>query len=140
MRAMDDQKVKLLSGGNPQIPKGYGDGPVQDFIKAAGGWKGDVARQIDTLVVRTVPDVSKAVKWNSPLYGKGDGSYFLSFHCYEKYIKVAWHNGTKLHPMPPVESRQELIRYLHVSPDEALDEVQFVDWVKQAWELPGEKM
>ena len=133
-------KPKLLSGGNPQIPKAYGDAPVQAYIAAMPGWKGAVGRRLDALITRAVPHVYKAVKWNSPMYGiEGDG-WFLSFHCYDRYIKVAFFRGTSLRPMPPVESKTAETRYLHIGEDGDFDEVQFTDWVEQASRLPGERM
>ena len=134
-------KPTLLSGGNPQIAKGDGDGPVQAYIAAMPGWKRDVGRYLDALVVRTVPGVRKAVKWNSPFYGVEDqGGWFLSFHCFTKYVKVAFFRGTSLSPLPPVESKQKEVRYLHIHEDDQLDESQFAAWVKQASQLPGERM
>ncbi len=132
--------VKLLSGGNPQIPKGHGDAPVQAYIAAMPGWKRDAGRRIDAIVVRTVPGVRKAVKWNSPFYGVEDGLWFLSFHCFAKYIKIAFFRGASLHPPPPVASKHKDVRYFHVHENDELDEAQFVDWVKQASRLPGERM
>ena len=131
----------LLSGGNPQIPKGDGDAPVQAYISAMPGWKRDVGRRVDALVVRTVPGVRKAVKWNSPFYGvedEGEG-WFLSFHCFAKYVKVTFFNGASLDPLPPGESKHKRVRYLDIREND-FDEAQFVDWVKQASELPGERM
>ncbi|AFL54035.1 hypothetical protein ABIE78_006335 [Sinorhizobium fredii] len=133
-------KPTLLSGGNPQIAKGYGDAPVQAYIAAMPGWKSDVGRRLDALIERTVPDVRKAVKWNSPLYGMEDQCWFLGIHCFTKYIKVAFFRGASLHPVPPGESKQKEVRYLHLHEDDALDEAQFADWVKQASQLPGERM
>ncbi len=130
----------LLSGGNPQIAKGYGDAPVQAYIAAMPSWKSAVGRQIDTLVTRTVPGVSKAVKWNSPLYGVDDDGWFLSFHCFDKYIKIAFFRGADLTPPPPVASRQARVRYFHIHEGEAIDEARFSDWVGQASRLPGERM
>jgi hypothetical protein len=132
-------KPKLLAGGNPQIAKGYGDAPVQAYIAAIPGWKRDVGRRLDALIARTVPNVYKAVKWNSPFYGIEGNGWFLSFHCYTNYIKVAFFRGASLRPRPPGESKQKEVRYLDVR-DEELDEAQFVDWVKQASKLPGERM
>lgn len=130
----------LLSGGNPQIAKGEGDAPVQAYIKAIPDrWKQDIARRIDTIVERTVPDVQKAVKWNSPFYGLDGKSWFLSLHCFTRYVKVTFFRGTSLRPVPPGESRTKETRYLDV-PEEGFDEKQFADWVKQASRLPGEKM
>jgi hypothetical protein len=132
-------KVKLLSGGNPQIPKGYGGGAVQAYIAAIPGWKRELGRRIDALVVRTVPGVQKAVKWNSPFYGIEGQGWFLSFHCFTKYIKVTFFRGRSLSPVPPGESKHPEVRYLDVYEDQ-LDESQLAGWVKQASKLPGEKM
>ena len=130
----------LLSGGNPQIAKGYGDAPVQAYIAAMPGWKRDVGRRLDALIVRTVPGVRKAVKWNSPFYGVDEGQgWFLSFHCFTKYIKVTFFRGTSLRPVPPGPSKHKDVRYLDIHEDE-LDEAQFAAWVKQANQLPGERM
>lgn len=131
---------KLLSGGNPQIAKGYGDAPVQAYIAAMPGWKSDAGRRLDAIITRTVPGVRKAVKWNSPFYGMEDDRWFLSFHCFEKYIKVAFFRGASLHPVPPVASKQKDVRYFHIHEENAFDETQFATWVKQARKLPGEKM
>jgi hypothetical protein len=133
-------KPSLLSGGNPQIAKGYGEGPVQAWIAAAPEWKSEAARRIDTLVTLAVPDVKKAVKWNSPLYGMDGKTWFLSMHVFAKYIKIAFFRGTQLNPMPPEGSRTPSARYLHLHEGEMLDEAQFVDWVKQASRIEGEKM
>jgi hypothetical protein len=133
-------KPKLLSGGNPQIAKGYGDEPVRAYIAAMPGWKSDVGRRLDALIVRTVPGVRKAVKWNSPFYGIEDGRWFLSFHVFTKYIKVAFFRGASLRPVPPGASKQKNVRYLDIHEDDELDEAQFAAWVKQASALPGEKM
>jgi hypothetical protein len=130
----------LLSGGNPQIAKGYGDAPVQAYIAAMPGWKSDVGRRIDTLIVRTVPNVSKAVKWNSPFYGVEGQGWFLSFHCFTKYIKVAFFRGTSLDPVPPGGSKQKEVRYLDIHEDDQFDDAKFVAWVMQASRLPGETM
>ena len=132
-------KPKLLSGGNPQIAKGYGDAPVQAYIAVMPGWKRDVGRRLDALVGRAVPGVKKAVKWNSPFYGVEEGSWFLSFHVFAKYVKVAFFRGSSLRPVPPGESKHKEVRYLDIREGE-LDEAQFTDWVKQASALPGEKM
>lgn len=131
---------KLLSGGNPQIPKGYGDAPVQAYIAAMPGWKRDVGRRLDGLIVLTVPGVRKAVKWNSPLYGMEDNVWFLGIHVFTKYVKVAFFRGAFLTPVPPGASKQKDVRYLDIHKDERLDEVQFTAWVKQASKLPGERM
>jgi len=133
-------EVTLLSGGNPQIAKGYGDAPVQAYIAAMPGWKSAVGRRIDALIESAVPGVSKAVKWNSPFYGVEQGRWFLGLHVFEKYIKVAFFNGASLDPVPPVSSKQKDVRYFHIGENDELNEAQFTDWVKQASKLPGEKM
>ncbi|CAN5271276.1 DUF1801 domain-containing protein [soil metagenome] len=127
----------LLAGGNPQIAKGDGDAPVQAYIEAMPGWKRDVGRRIDAIITRTVPDVRKAVKWNSPFYGMAQRGWFLSFHCYTKFVKVAFFRGASLHPLPPGESKQEAVRYLDIHEHKPLYEAGFADWVKQASRLPG---
>jgi hypothetical protein len=132
-------KPVLLSGGNPQIAKGYGDAPVQAYIAAMPGWKSDVGRRLDALIERTVPGVRKAVKWNSPFYGVEDDVWFLGIHVFTNYIKVAFFRGASLHPVPPGKSKHKDVRYLDIHEGE-LDEAQFADWVKQASLLPGEKM
>ena len=132
--------VKLLSGGNPQIAKAYGDAPVQAYIAAMPGWKSDVGRRLDALIERAVPNVYKAVKWNSPFYGIEGQGWFLGIHCYTKYIKVAFFRGASLRPLPPGESKQKEVRYLDIHEDDPLDEAQFASWVKQASQLPGERM
>ena len=133
-------KPTLLSGGNPQIAKGYGNAPVQAYIAAMPGWKRDVGRRLDALIVRTLPDVYKAVKWNTPLYGIEGEGWFLSYHCFTNYVKVAFFRGTSLRPVPPGESKQKEVRYLDIHEDEPLDEAQFAAWVTQASQLPGERM
>jgi hypothetical protein len=130
----------LLAGGNPQIPKGDGDAPVQAYIAAMPGWKRDVGRKLDALIVRTVPDVHKSVKWNSPFYGVEGEGWFLNVHCFTRYVKVAFFRGTSLRPMPPGESKHKEVRYLDIHEHEQLDEAQLAAWVKQASELPGEHM
>ncbi|MGE0851118.1 MAG: DUF1801 domain-containing protein [Hyphomicrobiaceae bacterium] len=130
----------LLSGGNPQIAKGYGDAPVQAYIAAMPGWKRDVGHRLDALIVRAVPGVRKAVKWNSPFYGVEDQIWFLSFHCFAKYVKVAFFRGASLRPPPPGESKQKDVRYLDIHESDQIDEAQLAAWVKQASLLPGERM
>jgi hypothetical protein len=132
-------KPPLLSGGNPQIAKGEGDGPVQAYIAAMPGWKHDVGRRLDALIVRSAPGVRKAVKWNSPFYGSGKG-WFLNFHCFTNYVKVAFFRGTSLRPVPPGPSKHKEVRYLDIRENDPFDEAQFGDWVKQASRLPGERM
>lgn len=129
--------VKLLSGGNPQIAKGYGDAPVQAYIAAMPGWKSEVGRQLDALIERAVPGVSKAVKWNSPFYGLEGEGWFLSVHCFTKYIKVAFFRGGQLHPLPPVESKDPNTRYVHIEEDGRIDEELVTRWIRQASQLPG---
>jgi len=130
-------KPTLLAGGNPQIAKADGDAPVQAYIEAMPGWKRDVGRRLDALIVRTVPDVRKAVKWNSPFYGIEDQGWFLSLHCFTKYVKVAFFRGASLRPLPPGESRHKEVRTLDIHEDDPLDEAQLAGWVKQASRWPG---
>lgn len=133
-------KPKLLAGGNPQIAKGEGDAPVQAYIAATPGWKQDVVRKLDALIVRAVPNVKKAVKWNSPFYGMNDGGWFLSFHGFAKYIKIAFFRGASLKPVPPVDSKAQDVRYFHIHEGDAFDEKQLGAWIKQASKLPGVRM
>ncbi|MHB0954716.1 MAG: DUF1801 domain-containing protein [Allorhizobium sp.] len=134
------EKPVLLAGGNPQIAKGDGDAPVQAYIAAMPGWKRDIGRRLDALITRTVPDVRKAVKWNSPLYGIEGQGWFLGVHCFTKYVKVTFFRGASLHPVPPGESRSKDARHLDIHEDDAFDEVQLTDWVRQASQLPGGRM
>jgi hypothetical protein len=131
------KKPALLSGGNPQIPKADGDAPVQAYIRAMPGWKCHVGRRLDALIDRTVPNVRKAVKWNSPFYGIDGKGWFLNFHCFAKYVKVAFFRGAALRPMPPGESKHKDVRYLDIHEDDQLDEAAFASWVRQAAALPG---
>jgi hypothetical protein len=133
-------KPTLLAGGNPQIAKAYGDAPVQAYIGAMPGWKSDVGRRLDAIIARTVRGVHKAVKWNSPLYGVEGQGWFLGIHCFTKYVKLAFFRGTSLRPVPPGESKQKEVRYLDIHEDDQLDEAQIAAWVKQASQLPGERM
>jgi len=133
-------KPALLAGGNPQIAKADGDAPVQAYIAAMPGWKRQVGRRLDALIVRTVPRVRKAVKWNSPLYGVEGQGWFLSIHCFKNYVKVAFFRGASLRPLPPGESKSRDMRYLDIHEDDQLDEAQLAAWVKQASQLPGERM
>ena len=133
-------KPKLLSGGNPQIAKGEGDGPVQAYIAAMPEWKRELGATLDRLIVRTVPDVHKAVKWNQPFYGfEGDG-WFMSFRCYTKYVQLAFFRGSSLDPEPPKASKHPEVRYLDIHEDDDVDERQLVSWIEQASRLPGEKL
>ena len=130
------KRVKLLAGGNPQIAKADGDAPVQAYIAAMPGWKSAVGKRLDTLIVRNVPNVRKAVKWNSPFYGIEGKGWFLSFHTFTRYVKVTFFRGTSLLPIPPGPSKTADTRYLDIHEGE-LDEAQLAKWVKQAAALPG---
>lgn len=130
---------KLLSGGNPQIPKGEGDGPVRDYIAAMPGWKQAIGERLDELVVAEAPDVRKAVKWNQPFYGKEDG-WFLSFRCYTHYVQVQFLNGADLEPMPPKASKHERVRYLDIREQDEVDTEQLRSWIAQARQLPGKSV
>ena len=136
-KAAAKKQPVLLSGGNPQIPKGEGNAPVQAYISAMPGWKRAVGRRLDALITRTVPGVRKAVKWNSPFYGTEERGWFLSYHCYDKYVKVAFFRGAALVPVPPGASKDPNTRYLDIREDDELDEGQFESWVKQAAEMVG---
>jgi hypothetical protein len=131
--------VALLTGGNPQIAKADGDAPVQAYVAALPGWKREVALTLDALIVRCVPDVKKAVKWNSPFYGVDGESWFLGVHTLTKYLKVAFFRGTSLEPLPPVASKNAETRYLHLHEGDSLDEAQLTTWIRQAAALPGWK-
>ncbi|CAN5913826.1 hypothetical protein BH11MYX3_BH11MYX3_17230 [soil metagenome] len=131
------KKVVLLSGGNPQIAKADGDPPVQAYIGALPGWKRDLGKRLDALIVRTVPGVQKAVKWNSPLYGIEGRGWFLGMHAFKRYMKVTFFRGASLRPLPPVPSKVKDTRYVDIHEDDELDEVQLASWVKQAAALPG---
>jgi len=131
---------RLLSGGNPQIGKGYGDAPVQAYIAAMPGWKRAVGARLDALIEHTVPGICKAVKWNSPFYGMADNVWFLGVHCYTRYVKVAFFNGAALEPVPPGVSRQKKVRYLDIHENDPIDETQLTEWIRQASLLPGERM
>ena len=133
-------KPALLAGGNPQIAKAEGDAPVQAYIAAMPGWKRDVGRRLDAVIVRTVPGVRKAVKWNSPFYGVEGQDWFLGIHCFTKYVKVGFFRGTLLRPVPPGESKSKDTRYLDIHEADPLDEAQLAAWVKQASQMPGERM
>ncbi|MCA9273997.1 MAG: DUF1801 domain-containing protein [Phycisphaerales bacterium] len=132
-------RPKLLAGGNPQIPKGDGDAPVEAYLAAMPGWKQDVGRRLDELIVKNVPGVQKAVRWNTPFYGLEGRGWFVAFHCMTQYIKVTFFKGTQLRPMPPEASKMKDVRYWHVGEGEELDEKLFVKWVKQASKLEGDR-
>lgn len=129
--------MRLLSGGNPQIPKGDGDAPVQAYIAAMPEWKSGVGRRLDDLIARTVPEARKAVRWNSPFYGIEGRGWFLSYHVFTRYVKVTFLNGGALSPLPPVESKDKDTRYYHIYEDGQIDEELVVSWVRQAAALPG---
>lgn len=131
-------KPKLLSGGNPQIAKADGNVPVQAYMRAIPGWKQNAGRKLDALITRTVPGVRKAVRWNSPFYGVEGKGWFLSFHCFTRYIKVTFLNGAALKPLPPVPSKDPSTRYVHIHEGEALDS-QLERWIRQAAKKPGWK-
>jgi hypothetical protein len=132
----------LLSGGNPQIAKADGDAPVQAYIAAMPEWKGDIGRRLDALIGRAVPSVQKAVRWNSPFYGIEGRGWFLSLHCYTKFVRVSFLNGALLEPLPPKDSKLPNVRYLDIPEDEEIEGArftsQFTSWVKQASDLPGD--
>jgi len=130
----------LLSGGNPQIPKGDGDGPVQAYIAAMPDWKRSMGERLDRLIVHTVDDVHKAVKWNQPFYGNDGDGWFLAFRCYTKYVQLQFFRGSALDPIPPKASKHAEVRYLDIHEDDELDEDQVVSWIEQASNLPGESM
>lgn len=132
-----DRAPRLLSGGNPQIAKADGDGPVQAYIAAMPGWKREVGERLDAAIVRALPSVKKAVKWNSPLYGVEGRGWFLGVHCFAKYVKVAFFCGARLDPPPPVASKSGETGYLHIHEHEGFDEAQFTRWVRQASKLEG---
>src|SRR5438093_1413603 len=136
-KARTAKKPALLAGGNPQIAKADGDAPVQAYIAAMPGWKSDVGRGLDALIVRTVPGVRKAVKWNSPFYGVEGQGWFLGIHCFTKYVKVAFFRGTSLRPVPPGESKNKDTRYLDIHEDDKFDKAQMATWIRQAAALPG---
>lgn len=136
-KGKDTVGPKLLSGGNPQIPKGDGPGPVRDYIAAMPGWKRPLGQRLDDLIVDAVPDVRKAVKWNQPFYGAGDG-WFTAFRCYTNYVQVQFFRGTSLDPEPPKESSHPEVRYLDIHEDDDFDEARLRSWFRQASELPGE--
>ncbi|MBC8026393.1 MAG: DUF1801 domain-containing protein [Steroidobacteraceae bacterium] len=138
--AMPKPKPKLLSGGNPQISKGYGHAPVKAYIAAMPGWKRDIGRRVDALIERVVPDVYKAVKWNSPFYGFEGKGWFLALRCYTKYVQISFFRGSSLTPPPAKTSKHEQVRYFDIPEGAPLDEAQLADWIKQASKLPGEKL
>ena len=132
-----EAKPVLLSGGNPQIAKADGDAPVQAYIAAMPDWKSDVGRRLDDLIVSAVPDVRKAVRWNSPFYGVEGQGWFLSYHVFTRYVKVTFLNGSSLDPLPPVESKDKDTRYYHIHENDRIDEALVADWIRQAAAIPG---
>ena len=136
----DAGEVRLLSGGNPQIAKADGDAPVQAYIAAMPGWKREVGQHLDQLTSQAVPEVRKAVRWNSPFYGIEGQGWFLSYHCFNRYVKITFLRGDTLKPLPPVPSKVDNVRYLHVHEGEEIDERLFTDWIRQAAAQPGEKL
>jgi hypothetical protein len=136
----DPTRPVLLSGGNPQIKKGDGDVPVQAYIAAMPGWQRAVGQRLDAVIERALPDVRKAVKWNSPFYGTTENGWFLGVHCFSQYVKVAFFNGALLDPLPPGTSKQAKVRYLDIRENDTIDEAQLTDWIGQASRLPGEKI
>lgn len=135
----DTNEPKLLSSGNPQIPMGEGDAPVQAYIAAMPGWKRQIGRRIDAIVTRVCPDVQKAVKWNTPLYGNEDGRFF-AMYCYKNYVQLTFMCGTSLTPVPPVSSKVDGTRYVNIHENDVLDEALIADWIVQASRLPGVKL
>ncbi len=135
---MSADEPVLLSGGNPQIPKGEGDGPVQAYIAAMPGWKRAIGERLDALIVDAVPDVHKAVKWNQPFYGFEGEGWFTAFRCYTKYVQVQFFRGTSLDPEPPKAAKHPEVRYLDLHEDDPIDEAQLRSWFEQAAALPGE--
>lgn len=127
----------LLSGGNPKIAKADGDAPVKAYIAAMPGWKQDVGKRLDQIITRALPGVRKAVKWNSPFYGVAGRGWFLSFHCFNKYVKVTFFYGTSLMPLPPGVSKHKTVRYLDIRQEDDIDEKQLTKWIKQVAAIPG---
>lgn len=132
-------KPRLLAGGNPQIPKGEGDGPVQNYIATMPAWKRGLGEYLDELIVRTVPDVHKAVKWNQPFYGLDNG-WFVSFRCFTNYVQLTFFRGSSLDPIPPKGSKHPEVRYFDMHEDDDVDEQQLISWIEQASNLPGERL
>jgi hypothetical protein len=136
-QAASTPSVHLLSGGNPQIAKADGHAPVLAYIAAMPDWKRTVGERIDAVIADELPDVERAVKWNSPLWGCPGKGWFLGLHCFKAYVKLAFFNGSALKPQPPVAAADPGTRYLHLHSPTELDDVQFRDWIRQASSLPG---
>lgn len=135
-----DDKPRLLSGGNPQIPKGEGDGPVQRYIAAMPAWKSPLGKRIDELIAEAIPHVQKAVKWNQPFYGTDGETWLLSFRCFTHYVQIAFHRGASLDPVPPKASKHPEVRYLDIRENDELDENQLRSWFEQSGTLEGDKL
>ena len=133
---VNENGVAILSGGNPQIARGDGDKPVQMYIANMPEWKREVGRQLDDLIVRTVPNVRKAVRWNSPFYGVDGQGWFISYHVFARYVKVTFLKGKSLDPLPPIDSKDPDARYYHIFED-GMDKAQMEEWVRQAAAVPG---
>lgn len=131
------KKVKLLSGENPQIPKGEGQASIDAYIDAVPGWKQEICLELDQLITKNVKGVVKAVKWNSPFYGRNELGWFLAFHCFTKYVKVTFFKGSSLDPEPPVGSKDPNARYYHIAEGEKIDTKKFIKWLKQASTMEG---
>lgn len=136
----DTKKPKLLSGGNPQIPKGEGDGPVQQYIAAMPEWKREIGQRLDELISEVIPEVRKAVKWNQPFYGVDGETWLLSFRCFTNYVQIAFHKGSSLDPEPPKASKHPEVRYLDIHLDDEIDEDRLRSWFEQSSRLPGERL
>ena len=134
------EQPRLLSGGNPQIPKGDGPGPVRDYIAAMPEWKQPIGQRIDALIEESIPDVRKAVKWNQPFYGTDGQTWLLSFRCFTHYVQIAFHRGSSLDPRPPKASKHPEVRYLDIRQDDEIDEAQLRAWFAQSSELPGAEL
>ena len=140
MARQASDEPRLLAGGNPQIPKGDGEEPVNAYLRAMPGWKQAVGQRLHDLVVRTVPEVRMAVRWNSPYYGVEGNGWFLSYHCFTRYVRVTWLNGSSLDPPPPGESKHERVRYLDLHEDDEFDDERIASWIRQAAALPGDEL
>lgn len=140
MAEQASEKPRLLAGGNPQIPKGDGEEPVNAYLRAMPGWKQDFGQRLHDLVVKTVPDVRMAVRWNSPYYGVEGNGWFLSYHCFTRYVRVTWLNGSSLDPPPPGESKHERVRYLDLHEDDEFDDERIASWIRCAADLPGDEL
>jgi hypothetical protein len=134
------RKPRLLAGGNPQIARGDGDAPVRRYLEALPGWKAEAGRRLDALIVSLVPEVKKAVRWNTPFYGREGAGWFLAFHCLNESVKVAFLRGASLQPPPPVAAKSPEVRFAHLRDGEPWDEALWRSWILQAAELPGDRL